>query len=44
MLYEKIGRRKEAMDEYQKYLDQAPDALDRERILRRIEKLEGSGL
>jgi predicted Zn-dependent protease len=41
MLYEKIGRRKEAIDEYQKYLDQAPDALDRERILRRVEKLKG---
>jgi predicted RNA polymerase sigma factor len=41
MLYEKIGRGKEAADEYQKYLELAPDALDRERILRRIEKLKG---
>lgn len=44
MLYEKIGRGKEAADEYQKYLELAPDALDRERILRRVEKLKGSGL
>ncbi len=43
MLYEKIGRVKEAIDEYQNYLDLAPDAVDRERIQRRIQTLKGSG-
>jgi beta-barrel assembly-enhancing protease len=43
MLYEKIGRPKEAIDEYQKYLDLTPDALDRERIQRRLQTLKGSG-
>ncbi len=42
MLYEKIGRTKEAIDEYQKYLDLAPDAQDRERIQRRMRILKGS--
>jgi len=40
MLYEKLGRPKEAIDEYQKYLELAPDARDRERIQRRIEALK----
>jgi predicted Zn-dependent protease len=43
MLYEKIGRTKAAVDEYQKYLDLAPDAQDRERIQRRIQILKISG-
>jgi predicted Zn-dependent protease len=43
MLYEKIGRAKEAIDEYQKYLDLAPDAIDRERIQRRLQTLKSSG-
>jgi beta-barrel assembly-enhancing protease len=42
MLYEKVGRTKEAIDEYQKYLDLAPDALDHERIQRRLQTLKGS--
>ena len=44
MLYEKIGRSKDAIDEYQKYLAQAPEALDRERIQRRMQTLKGTGL
>ena len=43
MLYEKIGRAKEAINEYQKYLDLAPGALDRERIQHRLQTLKGSG-
>src|SRR5258706_2510146 len=43
MLYEKTGRTKEAIDEYQKYIGLAPNALDRERVQRRIETLRGSG-
>jgi predicted Zn-dependent protease len=39
MLYEKLRRNEEAIAEYEKYLDLAPYALDRERILRRIEAL-----
>jgi predicted Zn-dependent protease len=39
MLYEKLGRKTEAVTEYEKYLAAAPTALDRERILRRIETL-----
>jgi predicted Zn-dependent protease len=42
MLYEKTGRTKEAIDEYQKYLDLAPNALDRERVQRRIQALKGA--
>jgi predicted Zn-dependent protease len=42
MLYEKTDRTKEAIDEYQKYLDRAPNALDRERVQRRIQTLKGS--
>ena len=40
MLYEKIGRGKEAIDEYQKYLELTPGAVDRERIQRHIEALK----
>jgi tetratricopeptide (TPR) repeat protein len=39
MLYEKLGRPGEAVTEYEKYLDLAPGATDRERIQRRIEAL-----
>jgi hypothetical protein len=42
MLYEKINRSKEAIDEYQKYLELRPDAVDRERIQRRIQALKPS--
>src|SRR2546427_9469076 len=38
MLYEKEGRTKDAIEEYQKYLELSPDALDRERIERRIDR------
>lgn len=43
MLYEKIGRTKEAIEEYQKYLELAPDAVDSQRVQRRIEAMKGSG-
>jgi len=39
MLYEKLGRKDEALSEYQKYLDLAAGATDRERIQKRIENL-----
>jgi predicted RNA polymerase sigma factor len=39
MLYEKLGRPNEAVTEYEKYLELAPGALDRERIQRRLEAL-----
>lgn len=43
MLYEKLGRKSEAISEYQKYLELAPaDAPDRERIKRRLEILKGA--
>jgi predicted Zn-dependent protease len=42
MLYEKIGRGKEAIEQYQKYLELVPEAVDRERIKRRIEVLKRS--
>ncbi len=41
MLYEKEGRTKDAIEEYQKYLELSPDASDRERIQRRIQLLKG---
>ena len=40
MLYEKTGRTKEAIDEYQKYLDLTPNALDGGRVQRRIQTLK----
>ena len=39
MLYEKLGRKPEAVTAYEKYLEAAPTAVDRERIQRRIETL-----
>ncbi|PYS24073.1 MAG: hypothetical protein DMF72_07115 [Acidobacteria bacterium] len=39
MLYEKLGRSNEAVTEYQKYLELAPAALDRERIQKHVEAL-----
>jgi predicted Zn-dependent protease len=39
MLYEKLGRTSEAISQYEKYVELAPGAVDRERIQRRIETL-----
>jgi regulator of sirC expression with transglutaminase-like and TPR domain len=39
MLYEKLGRRTDAVAEYERYLEAAPAATDHERIQRRIENL-----
>jgi len=39
MLYEKLGRTSDAISEYEKYVELAPAAVDRERIQRRIEAL-----
>ena len=39
MLYEKLGRAPEAIAQYEKYVERAPTAFDRERIQRRIETL-----
>lgn len=39
MLYEKLGRKDDAAAEYEKYMELAPLAIDRERIQRRIEAL-----
>lgn len=39
MLYEKLGRANDAASEYEKYIELAPTAVDRERIKRRIEAL-----
>jgi predicted Zn-dependent protease len=39
MLYEKLGRISDAISEYEKYVELAPAAVDRERIQRRIEAL-----
>jgi predicted Zn-dependent protease len=39
MLYEKLGRANDAASEYEKYVELAPTAIDRERIKRRIETL-----
>ena len=39
MLYEKLGRTNDAASEYEKYVEQAPTAIDRERIKRRVETL-----
>ncbi len=40
MLYEKLGRGTEAVAEYEKYLELAPSASDRQRIQRRMEALK----
>lgn len=42
MLYEKLGRRTEAVSQYEKYLEAAPAAIDHERIQRRLEALRRS--
>lgn len=39
MLYEKLGRASDAVSEYEKYIELAPTAIDRERIKKRIEVL-----
>jgi predicted Zn-dependent protease len=39
MLYEKLGRKPDALTEYRKYVELAPAAIDRERIQKRIEAL-----
>jgi regulator of sirC expression with transglutaminase-like and TPR domain len=39
MLYEKLNRKNDAVGEYEKYVELAPTAVDRERIQRRIETL-----
>lgn len=39
MLYEKLGRASEALTQYEKYLEAAPTAFDRERIQKRIDAL-----
>jgi predicted Zn-dependent protease len=39
MLYEKLGRANDAASEYEKYVELAPTAIDRERFKRRIETL-----
>lgn len=39
MLYEKLGRANDAASEYEKYIELAPTAIDRERIKRRVEAL-----
>ena len=41
MLYEKIERKDEAMSEYRKYIELAPNAFDLERIKRRLQILKG---
>lgn len=40
MLYEKVGRKDEAISEYRKYLELAPNAFDTERIRRRLHALQ----
>ena len=42
MLYEKLGRANDAVSEYEKYIELAPSATDRERVKRRIETLRRS--
>ncbi len=39
MLYEKLGRTSEALTQYEKYIEIAPTAFDRERIQKRIDAL-----
>lgn len=39
MLYEKLGRKADAINQYEKYLELAPSAIDHERIQRRVETL-----
>jgi len=42
MLYERLNRKEDAASEYAKYLELAPNAIDTERIRRRISVLRGS--
>jgi predicted Zn-dependent protease len=42
MLYEKLGRKQEAASEYAKYLELAPNAIDTERVRRRLTVLRES--
>jgi Flp pilus assembly protein TadD len=42
MLFEKIQKREQAIREYRKYLELAPNAIDRLRIVSRLEALEKS--
>ena len=42
MLYEKLNRKQEAASEYAKYLELAPNAIDTERIRRRLAVLRES--
>ena len=42
MLYEKSGRKDDAVSEYEKYLALAPATIDRERVQKRIENLRRS--
>ncbi len=42
ILYEKLSRANDAINQYQKYLELSPSAPDRERIQRRIESLGGA--
>src|SRR5262249_51344587 len=42
MLFEKLERKSDAVNEYEKYLEVAPAAIDAERIKRRIEALRRS--
>src|SRR5258706_5159652 len=39
MLYEKLGRNSEALAQYEKYIELAPTAFDRERVQKRIDAL-----
>jgi len=43
MLYEKLGRAPEASEEYQKYLDLAPDALRPRKDSTEVARIEGVG-
>ena len=42
MLYEKLNRKQEAVSEYAKYIELAPNAIDTERIRRRVAILKES--
>jgi tetratricopeptide (TPR) repeat protein len=42
MLYERMEKPQQAMEEYRKYLELKPDALDRMNIQRRLDALQGA--
>jgi regulator of sirC expression with transglutaminase-like and TPR domain len=42
MLYERLNRKQEAAGEYAKYLELAPNAIDTERVRRRLAVLRES--